>query len=323
MGQRCAGIPNVLSSRCNRRHQLNILPVVPVEADSVGSGRAFAVDTSILLIPLRTARMTAMAPEALRGLLFDLDGMLYNSDQLITGAVKAVQWVQGHRIPHLFVTNTTSHSRAVLVEKLTSFGFLVSESQILTPAVAAAEWLKWHDAQGIALFVRPSIRREFADLPCLPEQAEAGASHVVMGDLGEYWDYRTLNRAFRLLHDNSQAQLIALGMTRYWRTASGISLAVGPFVAALENATGRKALVFGKPATPFFCAATEKLGLAPAQVLMIGNDLKTDIGGAQAAGLKRALVETGKFLAADLDGSVQSDVVLDSIANLPHWWSGE
>jgi ribonucleotide monophosphatase NagD (HAD superfamily) len=111
-------------------------------------------------------------------------------------------------------------------------------------------------------------------------------------------------------------------MTRYWRAADGISLDVGPFVTALEYATGRKALVFGKPAAPFFGAATEKLGLPPAQVLMIGDDLETDICGAQAAGLKGVLVKTGKFCPADLDRSVQPDVVLDSIADLPRWWPG-
>ena len=112
-----------------------------------------------------------MAQEALRGLLFDLEGVLYNADQLIPGALEAMHWVQEHRIPHLFVTNTTSRSRAVLVEKLTSFGLVASESEILTPAVAA-EWLRGHHAQELALFARPSTDREFADLTCLPEEAE-------------------------------------------------------------------------------------------------------------------------------------------------------
>jgi HAD superfamily hydrolase (TIGR01458 family) len=260
--------------------------------------------------------------ETLRGILFDLDGVLYNSDRLITGAVEAVRWVQQHRIAHLFVTNTTSRSRVALVEKLTSMGFSISGSQILTPAVAAAEWLRMRRAEQIALFVRASARLEFAGLPCLPDHVEHGASYVIIGDLGECWDYRTLNRAFRLLHQNPEALLIALGMTRYWMTEEGISLDVGPFVAALEHAIGRKALVFGKPAAAFFCAGAEKLALAPAQVLMIGDDIQTDIGGAQAAGLKGALVKTGKFRPADLDGSITPYVVLDSIANLPSWWPG-
>jgi phospholysine phosphohistidine inorganic pyrophosphate phosphatase len=264
--------------------------------------------------------MSSMDPKLPRGILFDLDGALYNDSELIPGAVETVQWVLDHRIPYLFVTNTTSHSRVALVDKLTRLGVVASESEILTPAVAAAEWLRSQSAAEIALFVRASARPEFAGLSCLPEHAEHGAAYVVVGDLGEQWDYRTLNRAFRLLHHNPHAQLIALGMTRYWLAADGLSLDVAPFVAPLEHAIGRQALVFGKPAAPFFRAAAEQLALPVGQVLMIGDDLEADIGGAQAAGMKAALVRTGKFRPSDLDRSVRPDTVLDSIASLPNWW---
>ena len=262
-----------------------------------------------------------MDPELPCGILFDLDGVLYNDSQLIPGAVETMHWVQEHRIPYLFVTNTTSRSRSALAEKLTRFGFLASESEILTPAVAAAEWLRSQSPGEIALFVRASARLEFSGLASLPDDAENGAAYVVVGDLGEQWDYRTLNRAFRLLHHNPRAQLIALGMTRYWLAEDGLSLDVAPFVAALEHTTGRKALVLGKPATPFFRAAAEKLALPAAQVLMIGDDLEADIGGAQAAGLKGALVKTGKFRPSDLQSSVRPYAVLDSIEGLPNWWT--
>lgn len=255
------------------------------------------------------------------GILFDLDGVLYNSENVIPGAVDAVNWVQAKQIPHLFVTNTTSRSRKALAEKLAAFGFAASPEQILTPAVAAAQWLAANNAKDLALFVRPSTREEFQGLRCLSEDAERGASYVVVGDLGELWDYRTLNRAFRLLHHDPQAVLIALGMTRYWQTGDGVSLDVAPFIAALEYATGRKAAVFGKPAAPFFQAATDRLGVPAAQILMIGDDVVTDIGGAQAVGLRGALVRTGKFRLADLDGSIKPDVILDSVAGLPAFWS--
>jgi ribonucleotide monophosphatase NagD (HAD superfamily) len=55
---------------------------------------------------------------------------------------------------------------------------------------------------------------------------------------------------------------------------------------------------------------------------MIGDDIEADVGGAQAAGLKAALVKTGKFRAADLDHAIQPEIVLDSVADLPRWWRG-
>ena len=259
----------------------------------------------------------------LRGVAFDMDGVLYNSDRLIEGAPGAIEWLRARGIPHLFLTNTTSRGRAALAAKLAAFGIRASEDEILTPAVAAAEWLRTNREGPVAVFVRPSARIEFEGLPLLADDAEDGAFYIVIGDLGSLWDYRTLNRAFRLLHHNPYAKLIALGMTRYWLAQDGISLDVAPFVAALEHATDRKAVVFGKPAARFFEAAAAKLGIEPGAILMVGDDVTVDVGAAQAAGMRGALVRTGKFRPADLEGAVRPDVVWDSIADLPGWWQGQ
>lgn len=267
--------------------------------------------------------METASREKPRGILFDMDGVLYNADRPIAGAVETVEWVRAQGIPHLFLTNTTSRDRESLAGKLAGFGIKASSAEILTPAAALAEWLRTRGRGPVALFMRPAARGEFADLQCVPEEAESGAEYVAIGDLGELWDFRTLNRAFRLLHHNPDAKLVALGMTRYWLAADGISLDVAPFVAALEHATGRRALVFGKPSARFFQAGAERLGLEPGEVLMIGDDIEADIGGAQAAELQGAIVKTGKFRPADLEGSIRPDVVLDSVADLPRWWSGQ
>ncbi len=255
-----------------------------------------------------------------RAILFDMDGVVYNAEEPIAGAAEALKWVQGQGIPHLFVTNTTSRGRSVLVEKLARFGIVTTADQILTPCLTAAAWIRSQQPGKVALFVRPAARADFDGLACLPEEAETGATYVIIGDLGDAWDYRTLNRAFRLLHDNPQARLIALGMTRYWQTPEGLSLDVAPFVAALEHATGRSALVLGKPAAEFFLAAAAHLKLPPGDVVMIGDDIHTDIGGAQAAGLQGAMVRTGKFRLSDLEAGITPDAILDSVADLPRWW---
>jgi HAD superfamily hydrolase (TIGR01458 family) len=167
-----------------------------------------------------------------------------------------------------------------------------------------------------ALFVPQKSHGEFAGVELLPEDRETGARWVVVGDLGEGWTFGRLNRAFRLLHSSPEAELIALGMTRYWQSPSGLSLDTAPFVAALECATGRKPVVMGKPAAAFFEAAVKRLGVPAEQVLMVGDDVRVDVGGAQQAGLKGALVRTGKYRAGDESGPVRPDFVLDSIASL-------
>jgi HAD superfamily hydrolase (TIGR01450 family) len=270
-----------------------------------------------------------------------MDGVLYNDTAPIEGAREALAWVRHEGIPHLFVTNTGSSSRRHLAEKLVSFGIAAAEQDVLCPPKAAGDWLRInatrdnatrdnamqdnatraYAAGPVALFVPEKARAEFAELAILPEDAEAGASYVVIGDLAHAWDFRTINRAFRLLHANPQATLIALGMTRFWQTPEGLQLDVAPFVAALEYASGKQAMVFGKPAAPFFQAAAAKLGIAPHDTLMIGDDIAVDVGGAQQAGMMGALVKTGKFRPSDLAGTVHPDAVLDSVASLPEFLS--
>jgi HAD superfamily hydrolase (TIGR01458 family) len=268
------------------------------------------------------AGMVQAASVEWRGILFDMDGVLYDADRPIAGAAEAVRWARTEGVPFLFVTNTTSRSRADLIRKLDAFGIPAAETEVLTPITAAAEWLRVNAKGGVATFVRPSARNEFAHLPVLSDDAECGAAYVVIGDLGDLWDYRTLNRAFRLLHNNPDAMLIALGMTRYWMAADGVALDVAPFVVALEHASARKALVFGKPSAAFFRAAAVRLQMSPGEILMIGDDIEADIAGAQAADLKAALVRTGKYRAADLDRAIRPEIVLDSVAELPLHWAG-
>jgi HAD superfamily hydrolase (TIGR01458 family) len=257
----------------------------------------------------------------MKAILFDLDGVLYEGERALSGAVETLAWVRGRRIPHLFVTNTSSRPRRAIVAKLAGMGIAVSEQQLLTPPVVAADWARQERVAPLALFVAPETRGEFSGLAQLDEDAEQGAAAVIVGDLGDAWDFTTLNRAFRLLMQDD-ARLLALGMTRYWQADDGLRLDAGPLVMALSYASGREPLVLGKPAALFFDMALQRLGVAAGDTLMIGDDIIGDVQGAQLAGLRGALVRSGKYRPADLERGVAPDVILDSVADLPAWWEG-
>ncbi len=251
----------------------------------------------------------------------DLDGVLYVGDQPVPGAAWVVDWLERQRVPYRYLTNTTSRPRQAIVEKLRGMGIAATAGQILTPAVAALTWLRRHNLQHPALFVSDATATEFDELDPLAGGAEGGADAVVVGDLGEGWDFATLNRAFRLLMSGAGPPLVALGLTRYWRAADGLRLDAGAFVRALEYATGRPAVVLGKPDPEFYRVAVADLDVPVDQVVMVGDDVRSDVEGAQLAGLTGILVRTGKFSPSDLTGDVSPDGVLDSIADLPGWWS--
>lgn len=252
--------------------------------------------------------------------LIDLDGVLYKGDTLIPGAVETIRWLKHNGIPHCFLTNTTSRPSSAIQQKLVDIGIDINHGDILTPVIAARNWLLQHTDGPAALFVPEATRADFKGLPVLSGDMEIGATSVVIGDLGEAWDFTTMNRAFRLLMEDPQPVLVALGMTRYWRAEDGLRLDVAPFVKALEHAAGCKARVLGKPASGFFDAGLDMMQASAASSLMIGDDIVGDVQGAKNAGLRAILVRTGKFRPADLQSGIEPDMVIDSIADLPDYW---
>jgi HAD superfamily hydrolase (TIGR01458 family) len=122
-----------------------------------------------------------------------------------------------------------------------------------------------------------------------------------------------MNKTFSFLMDG--AELLALENDRYWMAADGLSLSAGPFVKALEYATGKTATILGKPSLEFFNLALQDMNLRPEQVAMIGDDIITDIGGAYHAGMKTILVRTGKFRSDTVRTAViKPDCIIDSIS---------
>jgi HAD superfamily hydrolase (TIGR01458 family) len=145
------------------------------------------------------------------------------------------------------------------------------------------------------------------------------ADVVVLGGAGLAYTHEQLNRAFNLLLEG--ASFVAMHRNLTWRTARGMELDTGAYVIALEAATGVQSTVIGKPSPAFFDAGLDALRdetgseLQPYDVMMIGDDVVNDVGGAQAVGMRGCLVRTGKFSAASLAAAaVEPDDVVDDLA---------
>jgi HAD superfamily hydrolase (TIGR01458 family) len=249
-----------------------------------------------------------------RAVLVDLDGVLYVEDAPVAGAVEAVARLRWAGLALRFITNTTAHSRQRTLEKLARLGFELDEPELVTPAAVAVSYCRERGHSRVALVMNPEVKRDFAELEEVPTEAAAHA--VVVGDLGEAFGYDVLNHAFRQVMDG--AELIALQKNRYWLRSDGLSLDVGPFVAAIEYATAREAHVVGKPSIEFFKQVLHALHRDERETVMIGDDIESDIGGALHAGLRAVLVRTGKYREERIRASgIEPTAVIDSIAALP------
>jgi len=250
----------------------------------------------------------------IKGLLIDLDGVLYTGDNPIDGAQRAIERLKegGYRLR--FISNSTRKCRSTIARRLQGMGFSIDETAIFTPPLAAVALMKNSGKGTFMLLTTGDVDKDF------PQEGRWSSGqdrvdYVVIGDAGDNMTYDNLTHAFRLIKNG--AEILALEKDRYWMASDGLMLSAGPFVTALEYATGTSATVIGKPSRQFFDLALHDLGLPAGEVAMIGDDIITDIAGAKTAGMRAILVRTGKYSPSDLDMALEKpDAVIESIAHL-------
>ncbi|CAG7723246.1 unnamed protein product, partial [Allacma fusca] len=254
----------------------------------------------------------AWLEKPIKGLLLDISGVLKNGDLAIEGSVEAFRRLKASKIPFRLCTNETQEPREALRAKLSRLQFDVDLDKIFAPAPAMAARLR-QEKRIPHLLIHPKINCEF-DQP--PNGVEPDC--VVIGDACEAFTYEAMNTAFNILlklKQKGEPKFYTLGRGKYYMEPNGLMLDLGPFTAALEYASGLTAELIGKPSPRFFKSALDSLELPPDQVVMIGDDIVGDVGGAQGVGLRGVLVRTGKFQPSDENHEkVKPDAIVDNFS---------
>jgi HAD superfamily hydrolase (TIGR01458 family) len=250
-------------------------------------------------------------------ILLDIDGVFHVSGEPISGGAEAVRRLRaaGHRIR--FVTNNTTQARATIAAGLREMGIDVADEELQTTPRAAARALAGRRVLALTMH---AIVGELEGIELVGEDAEA----VLFGGADEspetnlVFSYMNLARAFHELE--AGAELYCLHKNRWWQTKHGPLLDAGAFVAGLEYAADTEATVLGKPSTAYFEAALSAVDADASMTWMVGDDIDSDIAGAQAHGMRTILVRTGKFRPDAVEaGRVRPDGIISSVAQLPEW----
>ena len=211
-----------------------------------------------------------------------------------------------------YLTNTTVTPRKQILKKLLKFKLSVIEADIFTPPIAASIFLKKNKISKIFLLTNQLLQEDFKEFIIDKVKPEA----IILGDLYKAFNWERLNEVFQLIH-NIDTLIIALHKNKYCKRENKIGLDLGPFVAALEYATSKKSILIGKPEQNFFNLAIEDMRLRKKEVLMIGDDIFADIGGAKNNFITTVQVRTGKFQKKDEANSyLQPDYRINSIVDL-------
>jgi HAD superfamily hydrolase (TIGR01458 family) len=243
-----------------------------------------------------------------RAYLLDFDGVIALAGQAIPGSRAAIERLRAAGIPFRIISNTSLTSRATLARIVAERGLLVDADHWVTALSVSAAWTR-RKLPGQPLFViaADDARTEFDGQVLLSDEAaaepSATAAAVVLGDSVDKLTWANINAAFGLVRRG--ARLMAMHRNRWWITPAGPTIDSGAFVAAIEYATGVRATVLGKPSSVCFSEAVRSLrrelpGLRRNEIVMVGDDLESDIGGGRRAGLRTAFVLSGKSDEADL-----------------------
>ncbi len=253
--------------------------------------------------------------KAARGFVFDMDGVLYRGDQPLGGVADALNALTLRDRRYMLATNNSMSTPASYVTKLQSMGIDVAEESILTAGLATRDYLTETLPAGSGIYVigMPALREQLFDgttFHTVQYGEEASAAVVVGLDLAfDYAKLKAANAAIR-----AGARFIATNTDATLPTEIGLVPGAGSIVSAVAVASGHEPIVIGKPETPLLIQSLHHIDVPPADAVMIGDRLDTDIVAGHRAGMLTVLVLTGVSTRDDLPhAAVLPDLILTDL----------
>ncbi|MHA2282435.1 MAG: HAD-IIA family hydrolase [Promethearchaeota archaeon] len=227
----------------------------------------------------------------IKGILTDIDGTLFFKGSAIPGAIETLSVLRKKGLKFLFLTNTDSKIPRTVLRKLNDFGFKIKEDEIYTPIIALKDYLSRYPGKKSFFVITREVEKEFQDFP-RPHGLES-PDFVIVGDFRDNWDVNRLNQAFKYVING--AKLLGTQGNKYFLDRDGEPVIdTGSFVQMIANAASVTPKIFGKPSKEYFLQALNILNLTHNEVLVVGDDLESDIQGAINSGIDGVLVRTGK-----------------------------
>ncbi|XP_049614910.1 glycerol-3-phosphate phosphatase [Syngnathus scovelli] len=282
--------------------------------------------------------------ESVDSILFDCDGVIWRGDQAIPGAPQVIKLLKEHGKKVFFVTNNSTKTRKLYVDKMSTLGFNANEDEVFGTAYCSAMYLKTVcKLQGKVYLIGSNAMKQELEAVGI-QQTGLGPDHIfgkqtdwanvplepdvkaVLVGFDEHFSYMKVNRAMQYLN---QTDCLFVGTNRDTRLPLEGGTAVpgtGCLLQAVEMAAQRQAATVGKPSHFMFDCVASKFGLEPGRCLMVGDRLDTDIMLGSNCGLKTLLTLTGVSTVAEAEANQKSgcsekhkmvpDYYVESIADL-------
>ena len=257
----------------------------------------------------------------IKAIISDMDGVLWRGAEALPGLKAFFDLLHARGMPYILATNNSSNTPGDYARKLAKFGVAgVNEDCVITSGTATARWLQAAYPGGARVHVigGAGLKRILCDagFTLVDERAQ-----IVVCGIDFELTYDRAKRATLLIREG--ARFIGTNPDPSFPSPEGLVPGAGSIIAMIATATGTTPTIIGKPERGMFDVALRLLGTKPAETLMIGDRIGTDIQGAAALGIKTALVMTGVETETSLAFSeIQPDFVFSGLPTLVAWLKG-
>ncbi len=236
--------------------------------------------------------------------LLDMDGTLYLDDNLFDGCLEFLHRIRENGGRYLFLTNNSSKSVKVYIDKLARLGITAAADDFFTSTMATCVHLREHGTpHKIYAAGTASFRKELADAGfTVTDRLEDDIDCLLMGNDNEL-TFQKLEDACILL--GRGITFLATNPDWVCPTAFGYVPDCGSVCEMLTRATGKRPYFIGKPEPAMAQLAMTQCGVSPQDTVMIGDRLYTDIACGINAGIDTVLVFSGETTRADWEASEQ------------------
>jgi len=219
-------------------------------------------------------------------ILIDLDGVLKLGNSPAPDVEEFFDFIKENNIPSCILSNSTLRTGEQVKEFFTSHRIGLTIPAI-TAFDATLSFVK-KNYRKVQVYCRDYLIHHF-DGMINTENPEA----IVIGDIEDKWNYNIVNDIFKKVF--AGADLIAMHKNKYWNPAGELLIDAGAFITGIEFASGKEAILIGKPSPIYFQTAIEVIKAKIEDgFFMIGDDIENDIKAAQDIGGKGILIYTGK-----------------------------
>lgn len=221
-----------------------------------------------------------------RPILIDLDGVLKHGDSPAPDAKEFLNFINENKIPACILSNSTLKTG----DQVKEF-FSEHKIELKIPAITAFDatlsFVK-KNYKKVQVYCRDYLTHHFAGMT-----DEQNPEAIVIGDIEDNWNYQIVNDIFKKVL--AGADLVAMHKNKFWNPDGELLIDAGAFITGIEFASGKQAILVGKPSLHYFKASLSKIGTnSEESFFMIGDDIETDIKAAQDIGGKGILIYTGK-----------------------------